>query len=113
MAVHASAAVRAVVSLLDLLDTQNTRFSAQISVSVAQTAVHFSRYRILASTGLLLKTIGVKPAKGSRAYAREDAAVPLTPDAETMSRHAPSRPPETAANPSGKPAKSRRLPGVY
>ncbi len=78
-------------SLLDLLDTQNTRVSAQIAVETANAAVKFAEYRVLASTGTLLRTMGVKAASASDAYAREQAKVPPTPPAETQSRYSPKR----------------------
>lgn len=78
-------------SLLDVLDTQNTRFSAQSSVVTADTAVKFSQYRILAATGQLLDTLGLKSRPAADAYARELMKVPPTPDAETHVRHEPDR----------------------
>ncbi len=78
-------------SLLDLLDTQNTRVATQIALETAVAAVQFAEYRILASTGTLLKTLGVKRPSGSEAYARKVHNVPETPPAETQSRHSPRR----------------------
>ena len=78
-------------SLLDLLDTQNTRVSAQIAVETASAAVKFAEYRVLASTGTLLRTLHVKAPSASAAYAREQAKVPPTPPAETQSRYSPKR----------------------
>jgi len=78
-------------SLLDLLDTQNTLFSAQTTISTATTAVRFAEYRLLAATGNLLKVMRVKPNSAAKAYARKQADVPKTPPAETMSRHSPNR----------------------
>ena len=70
-------------SLLDLLDTQNTRFNLQVAIATSDAAVKFAEYRILASTGSLLRTIGVKPVEQARPYARRDANSPetLPPDA--------------------------------
>ena len=78
-------------SLLDLLDTQNTRVASQIAVETASAAVQFAEFRILASTGTLLATLGVKRPSASAAYAREVHKVPPTPPAETMKRHSPKR----------------------
>ncbi len=78
-------------SLLDLLDTQNTLFSAEITISTAATAVKFAEYRLLAATGNLLKVMRVKPNSASKAYARKQANVPKTPPAETMKRYSPNR----------------------
>lgn len=70
-------------SLLDLLDTQNTRFNLQTAIATSDAAVKFAEYRLLASTGSLLRTIGIAPAAQARAYARKDANSPetLPPDA--------------------------------
>ncbi|MGI9372538.1 MAG: TolC family outer membrane protein [Hyphomicrobiales bacterium] len=84
-------------SLLDVLDTQNTRLFSNIAVVTAETAVNFAEYRLLASTGTLLKVMNVKPSSAAWAYAREDAKVPPTPPAETMKRNSPDRPPMPAA----------------
>ncbi len=78
-------------SLLDLLDTQNTRVSARIAVETADAAVKFAEYRILASTGTLLRTMSVKAPTASDAYAREMVNVPPTPPAETQTRYSPKR----------------------
>ncbi|WP_337660655.1 TolC family outer membrane protein [Anderseniella sp. Alg231-50] len=78
-------------SLLDVLDTQNTRFSAQSAVVTSETAVRFARYRILAATGQLLSTLGVRARPGADAYARDLMKVPPTPEAETHERHEPDR----------------------
>lgn len=78
-------------SLLDVLDTQNTRFSSQISVATAETAVKFSSYRILAATGQLLKTLRLKSRPASNAYARDLMKVPPTRAAETHERYEPDR----------------------
>ncbi|MGI9482540.1 MAG: TolC family outer membrane protein [Hyphomicrobiales bacterium] len=79
-------------SLLDVLDTQNTRLFSNIAVVTAETAVNFSGYRLLASTGTLLAVFQIKPPSAAWAYAREDNDVPPTPDAETMTRNSPIRP---------------------
>lgn len=78
-------------SLLDLLDTQNTRVASQIAVETGDAAVKFAEYRILASTGTLLNTLGVARPTASKAYARELHEVPPTPPAETQRRHSPAR----------------------
>ena len=78
-------------SLLDLLDTQNTRVASQIAVETADAAVRFAEYRILAATGTLLSTMGVERPSASDAYARKVFDVPETPPAETQKRHSPKR----------------------
>jgi len=75
--------------LLDLLDAQNSRVSAQAAVATGRSAVQFADYRILASINRLLATLDIKPPSGAKAYAREQFQVPATPPAETMPRHTP------------------------
>jgi outer membrane protein, adhesin transport system len=63
-------------SLLDLLDTQNTRYSVQLSIATADAAVRFGHYRVLASTGTLLKHLGMSPSSKSKPYAKAKFEVP-------------------------------------
>lgn len=77
-------------SLLDLLDTQNTRFNAQISVETARSALEFAEYTLLASIGMLLKTLAIEAPLQSETYARAEHRVPETPDGETQRRRKPS-----------------------
>lgn len=63
-------------SLLDLLDTQNTRFNAQVQVASSRSEVRFAEYRILATAGILTRTLGLEPPEAARPYAREQARVP-------------------------------------
>jgi len=81
-------------SLLDLLDTQNTRFNTQVSVETARVALKFAEYRVLASAGILLTTLQIIPPEQSNGYAREAHHVPETPPAETMKRWQTSVVPE-------------------
>jgi len=78
-------------SLLDLLDTQNTLFSTKTLAVTAATAVKFAEYRLLASTGSLLKSLNISPNPAAQDYARSQAKVPPTKPAETMSRYTPNR----------------------
>lgn len=78
-------------SLLDLLDTQNTRFNTQIAVETARQALQLAEYRILASTGLLLNTMQLNAPQQADAYARVQERVPATPEGETMKRFEPKR----------------------
>lgn len=80
-------------SLLDLLDTQNTRFNLQTAIATSDAAVKFADYRLLASTGSLLRTIGVAPVSQARPYARKDANSPETLPPDAYTRTDP-RPPE-------------------
>ena len=79
-------------SLIDLLDTQNTRYSVQLAVASSDTAVKFGHFRILASTGDLLKTLGIAPPPQARAYARDYEAVPETPSLDSFERTEPVSP---------------------
>ncbi len=79
-------------SLLDLLDTQNTRFSVQVAIATSDAAVRFGHFRILAATGNLLRTIGVPEPAESRTYARKDANVPETPSPDSFDRVEPRSP---------------------
>ena len=77
-------------SLLDLLDTQNTRFNTQIAVETARSALEFAEYRVLASIGKLLTTLQIEAPEQSETYARAEHRVPETPDGETYRRKKPS-----------------------
>ena len=77
-------------SLLDLLDTQNTRFNTQVSVETARSALEFAEYRVLASTGKLLNTLHIEAPLQSETYARVEHRVPETPDGDTNRRMKPS-----------------------
>jgi outer membrane protein, adhesin transport system len=76
-------------SLLDLLDTQNTRFSVQLSIATADTAVRFGHYRILASTGTLLKQLGISPSGKSKVYGKKQYNVPELQSLDELPRRAP------------------------
>lgn len=78
-------------SLLDLLDTQNTRFNTQVAVQTSRHALTLAEYRILASVGVLLDTMHVEAPQQSEAYARVQERVPATPEGETMKRFEPKR----------------------
>ncbi len=73
-------------SLLDLLDTQNTRFSTQVAVDTAEAAYIFAEYRLLASMGVLLETLGLEAQTPSIGNARKEVNAPPTPPAETQKR---------------------------
>ena len=79
-------------SLLDLLDTQNTRFSVQVAIATSDAAVKFGHFRVLASTGKLLQTIGVAAPVEADTYARKDANVPETPSPDSFDRVDPPSP---------------------
>ncbi len=73
-------------SLLDLLDTQNSRFANQIELETARTASKFADYRILTAMGVLLQTLKISAPSQSERNARQIVGVPPTPDAETEKR---------------------------
>jgi adhesin transport system outer membrane protein len=77
-------------SLLDLLDTQNTRFNTQIGVETARSALEFAEYRVLASVGKLLSALHIEAPVQSDAYARAEHGAPETPEGETNRRKQPS-----------------------
>jgi outer membrane protein, adhesin transport system len=76
-------------SLLDLLDTQNTRFSVQLSIATADTAVRFGHYRILASTGSLLKQFGISLNGKAKTYAKQRFNVPEVQSLDEFDRREP------------------------
>ncbi len=78
-------------SLLDLLNTQNTRFNTQVTVATARNALTLAEYRVLAANGTLLDVLHVKPPEQSDAYARPEERVPDTPEGETDRRYEPRR----------------------
>jgi adhesin transport system outer membrane protein len=73
-------------SLLDLLDTQNTRYNSQALLETARFAEIFARYKLLASTGQLLDTFGIQRPHDAKADSRTRFKVPQTPPAEVMER---------------------------
>lgn len=76
-------------SLLDLLDTQNTRFNTQVSVETARAAFQLAEYRVIASTGMLLQRLNIQAPAQSEEYARAEHRVPETPPGETEKRYKP------------------------
>ena len=76
-------------SLLDLLDTQNTRFNTQVLVETARSALEFAEYQVLGSIGMLLNTLQIPAPEQSGAYARAEHRVPETADGETERRIQP------------------------
>jgi adhesin transport system outer membrane protein len=67
-------------SLLDVLDSQNTRYNVQVQRETARFSRLFAEYRLLASTNKLLDAIAVAPPADAKADARERFKVgPPTP----------------------------------
>jgi outer membrane protein, adhesin transport system len=73
-------------SLLDLLNTQNTKVNAQIEVVTAGYSVRFADYRLLASAGRLLYSLGINPPKQSDVYARDLVGFPGALEGDTQKR---------------------------
>jgi adhesin transport system outer membrane protein len=78
-------------SLLDLLDTQNTRFNTQVAVATADSALKLANYRVLASIGMLLNVMRIDAPEQAHPYARAQEGVPETPEGETFKRYEPKR----------------------
>ena len=78
-------------SLLDLLDSQNTRYNAQVLAETARFADIFAQYKVLAATGTLLDTLGVPHPKDSVADASETYHVPPTTPADLDKRYHPGK----------------------
>ncbi|MBK5264748.1 MAG: TolC family protein [Alphaproteobacteria bacterium] len=76
-------------SLLDVLDSQNTRFNVQVRTETSRLAQVFAEYQILAAEDQLLSALGVTLPSGSNAYARDRFHVPDTEPAELMRRRYP------------------------
>lgn len=74
-------------SLLDLLDAQNTQYSATVAMETARYATLFAQYRVLAATGHLLDAFGVDHPVAAKTEARKQFGVPATPPAELQPRH--------------------------
>jgi outer membrane protein, adhesin transport system len=79
-------------SLLDLLDTENTRFEVKVAIATSTAAVKFAEYRLLASTGTLLRSIGLSPNAAAKPFARDAENVPETPTRDSFKRVPPPVP---------------------
>ena len=78
-------------SLLDVLDTQNSKFNTEVAVVTSRHAARFAEYRILASAGILLDSLRLNGPETAEPYAREIAKVPEVPSADTFVRTQPNR----------------------
>ncbi len=65
-------------TLLDLLDSENALFNARVSRATIDYALIFARYRVIAATGNLLRTVGVSLPAAAAADARRGAGAPVT-----------------------------------
>ena len=73
-------------SLLDLLDTQNTRVNSQIEVVTSRYTVLFADYRLLAASGRLLHSLHITPPKQAYGYARNLVDFPGSYEGDTQKR---------------------------
>jgi len=73
-------------SLLDVLDTQNSLVQTRVSSATARYAELFAEYRVLASMGTLLGSVGIAAPDESAAWAAQNASAPAVPDSEDMTR---------------------------
>ncbi len=58
-------------TLLDVLDAENDLFNARVALASTRFAAVFGQYRVLASTGTLLPTMGLEAPASARANARD------------------------------------------
>lgn len=58
-------------SLLDILNTQNSLFQAQVNLVNARSLEIYIRYRLLAATGTLLNTMGIQAPEDATNYASQ------------------------------------------
>ena len=65
-------------TLLDLLDSETALFNARVSRATIDYALIFARYRVIAATGNLLRTVGITPPATANAAARQGAGAPVT-----------------------------------
>ncbi len=73
-------------SLLDLLDTANTRINAQVEVVTSRYSVLFADYRVLAAGGTLLSSLHIPVPNQAKAYARDFVGDPGSLEGETAKR---------------------------
>ncbi|HET8727661.1 MAG TPA: TolC family outer membrane protein [Alphaproteobacteria bacterium] len=78
-------------TLLDVLDAENSLFNTRVAMVTAEYAERFAAYRVLASLGRLLPTLGVAPPETAVAEARAGADVPPTPVSEELPRRSLTR----------------------
>jgi adhesin transport system outer membrane protein len=77
-----------------VLDAQNSYYNASLLAKTARFASRFAEYRLLAATGTLLTTMGIRPPQQAEAYARTEYKVPPALATETY-RRVPSRQSDT------------------
>ncbi|CUJ81349.1 Outer membrane efflux protein BepC precursor [Shimia thalassica] len=63
-------------SLLDVLNTQGALFQAEANLINARSLTTYAEYRLLASVGILLPTLGIKAPEDAKPYAGEKVGAP-------------------------------------
>ncbi|MEP1613378.1 MAG: TolC family outer membrane protein [Roseobacter sp.] len=63
-------------SLLDVLNTQNALFQADVNLLNARALEVFLKYRLLAAAGILLPSLGIEPPADGQAYAASAQGAP-------------------------------------
>lgn len=63
-------------SLLDVLNTQSALFQAEANLINARSLATYVEYRLLASIGVLLPTLGLEPPEDAKPYARDQVGAP-------------------------------------
>lgn len=63
-------------SLLDVLNTQSALFQAEADLINARSLATYVEYRLLASIGVLLPTLGMEPPEDAKPYARDQVGAP-------------------------------------
>jgi len=63
-------------SLLDVLNTQSALFQAEANLINARSLSTYAEYRVLASVGILLPTLGIAPPEDAAAYAADQVGAP-------------------------------------
>lgn len=62
-------------SLLDVLNTQSALFQSETNLVNAKSVERYVHYRLLASMGVLLPTLGIEPPEDAKTYARQHEGV--------------------------------------
>ena len=63
-------------SLLDVLNTQSALFQAEANLINARSLATYAEYRLLASVGILLPTLGLQPPEDANSYAVDQVGAP-------------------------------------
>jgi len=63
-------------SLLDVLNTQNAMFQAQVNLVNARSLETYVKYRLLAASGVMLATMGIQPPEDAAPYAADRVGAP-------------------------------------